>query len=227
MVAERQLHKRLDDLDTSAPPLQLEDEPTLPEPHPASAKPQETAPLTLRLASGDLMQEPTPAPDASMHPSNQSPISPAPPRPKRKRADPATLREVDALIAFEHFDDAAELLAQAMLDNPDNPEYRLRSLYILNALGDHERIASEQSILRAIMDGPMSDTLGRVIETGRGLLPDDPLFESKDAVPSSIPQPPSPSDDAITLDDGTIDVFNELTFRSDDIEPGDEPPKNN
>lgn len=226
VAAERQ-HHGVNDLDMEAPQPQLEFEPTLLVSHPEPAEPQETSPLTVRLAAEDLMLEPTPAPDAAMEQSNQPEASPSLSRPKRKRADPASLREVDALIAFEHFDDAAEVLAQAMLDNPDNPEYGLRSEYILNALGDHERVASEQSISRAIMDGPMSDTLGRVIETGRSLLPADPLFESKDAAPVPTSQSPLPLDDAIVLGNGAIDDFNELNFCSNDTEPDDDPPKTN
>lgn len=227
IAAERQVNVDLNDLDSSAPQPPLEFEPTPLAPRAEPAVPTQISPPTVRLTPEDLAQEFTPAPVASMDQSTESAASSPLSRPKRKRADQAALREVDALIAFEHFDDAAEVLAQAMHDNPDNPEYRLRSLYILNALGDHERVASEQSALRAIMDGPMSDTLGRVIETGRGLLPGDPLFESKDTVVPPAAQPPLPSDDVMTLDDGTIDDFNELTFWSDDTEPDDEPPKPN
>ena len=189
------------------PTVQPEEDRAPPEPDLNVPQAPDDSPPTIRLAVGNPMQGTS---EVAAPPAQASPDATSSPRPRRKRADVATLREVDALIAFEHFDDAAEVLAQAMLDNPDNPEYRLRSLYILNALGDHERIASEQSILRAIMDGPMSDTLGRVITTGRGLLPGHPLFEAKDTVAPSTPQESLP-DDELTLDDGSIDEFNELT----------------
>ncbi|MFT5176761.1 MAG: hypothetical protein ACI8W7_004959, partial [Gammaproteobacteria bacterium] len=38
----------------------------------------------------------------------------------------------------------------------------------------------DAEILRAMMDGPMSDTMLRVRDIGRGLMPGDPLFDDQD-----------------------------------------------
>lgn len=222
MAAEMSRHEPPAGLNMSTPQLRPEDESTPPAPGPETPQSLETAPPTVRLGSEELLQQPPTAPGEPVQQSVQSPVStPSSPR-QRQRADPEILREVDALIAFEHFHEAADLLAKVMVDNP---EYRLRSLYIRNALGDYERIANDQSILEAMMDGPMSDTLGRVIQAGRGLLPDHPLFESKDTAANPTPSKPLPSDDPIAHSDDVIDEFNESTFSSTDIERGDKQPK--
>ena len=94
----------------------------------------------------------------------------------RKAADPQALKEVDTLIAFEEFDKAKTLLDQMLAREPDNPEYMLRH-YHVRTQGGIDTTADDAEVLKAMMDGPMSDTLLRVREIGRGLMPGDPLFD--------------------------------------------------
>jgi hypothetical protein len=94
----------------------------------------------------------------------------------RKAAHPQALKEVDTLIAFEQFDKAEVLLDQMLVREPDNPEYMLRHYHVCTQ-GDVDTSADDAQVLRAMMDGPMSDTLLRVREIGRGLMPGDPLFD--------------------------------------------------
>ena len=93
----------------------------------------------------------------------------------RKATDPQALREVDTLIAFEQFDKAKALLDKMMQKEPDNPEYLLRH-YHVRTHGGADTSHDDAEILRAMMDGPMSDTMLRVRDIGRGLMPGDPLF---------------------------------------------------
>ena len=64
-----------------------------------------------------------------------------------------------------------------MLTNPGNPEYHLRLLHIQAVAGDESKAEQEEQILAAMMDGPLSETIGRVKEIGRGLMPGHHLFD--------------------------------------------------
>ena len=97
----------------------------------------------------------------------------------RKAADPQALKEVDTLIAFEQFDKAKALLDKMLGKEPDNPEYLLRH-YHVRTYGGADTSHDDAEILRAMMDGPMSDTMTRVREIGRGLMPGDPLFDNQE-----------------------------------------------
>ncbi|MFT5447836.1 MAG: hypothetical protein ACI9DC_003015 [Gammaproteobacteria bacterium] len=94
----------------------------------------------------------------------------------RKAAGLQALKEVDTLIAFEQFDKAKSLLNQMLAREPDNPEYMLRHYHVRTQSGV-DTSADDAQLLRAMMDGPMSDTLLRVREIGRGLMPGNPLFD--------------------------------------------------
>jgi hypothetical protein len=98
---------------------------------------------------------------------------------RRRAADPTAMREVDALTAFEDFDHAARLLRELVKNAPENPEYRLRLLHVETELGNTEAAATHEEFLSTMMDGPLSDTLGRVKDLGKVLLPGHPLFENE------------------------------------------------
>lgn len=98
---------------------------------------------------------------------------------RRLAADPHALREVDTLIAFENHEQAIRLLEELVKNNPDNPEYRVRLLHLERERGNVTRSDEEEDILSAMMDGPLSDTILRVKEIGRGLLPGHPLFDEE------------------------------------------------
>jgi|GEM_PF-7128626 len=85
------------------------------------------------------------------------------------------LKEIDTLIAFEQFNSAREKLQVLLDEEPKNPEYLLRH-YHLCSVGDIENDEEDEALLRAIMDGPLSDTLLRVKAMGRSMMPGDPLF---------------------------------------------------
>ena len=101
---------------------------------------------------------------------------------RRKAADPKALREVDTLIAFENYEPAELLLDELMRTNPGNPEYHLRLLHIQSATGDPDKVEEEEHILAAMMNGPLSETIGRVKEIGRGLMPGHHLFDGDEQV---------------------------------------------
>lgn len=100
-----------------------------------------------------------------------------PPSPPAPVSTANALREVDTLIAFESYEEAARLLEELVATNPDNPEYRLRRLHVERELGNADASAEDERLLAAMMDGPLSDTLNRVRDIGRGLLPGHPLFD--------------------------------------------------
>ncbi len=95
-----------------------------------------------------------------------------------RSAEPEVLKEIDILIAFENYEQAQRLLDELLKINPTNPEYRLRMLHLKSAMGEEEESAQEEEILAAMMDGPMSETIHRVKQMGRDLLPGHPLFDA-------------------------------------------------
>ncbi len=110
---------------------------------------------------------------------------------RRRPANISALKEIDTLIAFENYEQASTLLNQLLDEAPDNPEYRLRLLHILSAGGDTEASAEQEEILATMMEGPLSETLGRVRRMGRDLLPGHPLFNETTGDRSGDQTPPS------------------------------------
>lgn len=88
------------------------------------------------------------------------------------------LKEVDTLIAFEQYDAAKTALEEMLASDPDNPELLLRH-YHVRTRGGAETITDDEELLRAMMEGPLSDTMTRVREIGRGMMPGDPLFRDQ------------------------------------------------
>ena len=88
------------------------------------------------------------------------------------------LKEIDTLIAFEQFNQAREILNDLLKKSPNNPEYLLRH-YHLCSINEDEADEEDEAMLRALMDGPLSDTLLRVKAMGQSMMPGDPLFSDK------------------------------------------------
>ena len=159
----------------------------------------------------------------------------------RKAADPDRLREIDTLIAFEAYQKAKLLLEEILKGNPTNPEYRLRMLHLQATSGDKDKAELEEQILSKMMEGPLSDTIRRVKEIGRGLLPGHPLFDDAetldeaarllDEIDSEEQQgaaEPSPDasvgSDLVNLNE-TVDFFNLISAEDELIsDEGETPP---
>ncbi len=117
------------------------------------------------------------------------------------------LKEVDTLIAFEHYGAAKEILDTLLSKDPKNPEYVLRH-YHVRTQGGVETHDGDEEMLRTIMDGPLSDTIVRVREIGRSLMPGDPLFkddEQREAAREMLQNNAPPADEDSGLD-ATQDV---------------------
>ena len=104
--------------------------------------------------------------------------APAEPNPMRGHADADALLEVDTLLAFENYDQAEALLQKLLADLPENPEYRLRLLHARQMRGEEAESANDEALLAEMMDGPLSETIARVREVGRDMLPGHHLFTS-------------------------------------------------
>jgi hypothetical protein len=88
------------------------------------------------------------------------------------------LKEVDTLIAFEQYDQAKEILEAMLAEDAENPELLLRH-YHVRTQGGTETATDDAELLRAMMEGPLSDTMTRMREIGRGLTPGDPLIQDE------------------------------------------------
>lgn len=86
------------------------------------------------------------------------------------------LREVDTMIAFEDFQQAARTLSDLVASEPTNPEYRVRLLHVERELGNVDRAVVEEEFLKRLTSGSRSAGLVRAGEIGRSLLPGHPLF---------------------------------------------------
>ncbi len=114
---------------------------------------------------------------------NVSTTAPKPKAPQTDSKHPVTplsaeLKEIDTLIAFEQFNQARGLLNTLLKENPNNPEYLLRH-YHLCSVSEDDSDDEDEAMLRALMDGPLSDTLLRVKAMGQSMMPGDPLFNDK------------------------------------------------
>ena len=119
----------------------------------------------------------------------------------RGGADPRLLKEIDTLIAFEDYAQAASMLRDLIDRQPRNAEYRLRLLHVESATGNEQASEVEEEILASIMmDGPLSATINRVLCAGRDMLPGHPLFSGTpwDAPAEEVPR--SAADGAPTIE---------------------------
>jgi len=96
---------------------------------------------------------------------------------EQELADARTLREVDTMLAFEAFEQAASALADVVNRGLANPEYRVRLFCVENRLGNTVHAGAEEVLRRVLLNGPASDNLIRALEIGRSLLPGHPLFQ--------------------------------------------------
>ncbi|MDH3315728.1 MAG: hypothetical protein OER43_08190 [Gammaproteobacteria bacterium] len=159
---------------TPTPTAEVEPEAFEPEPPPAKAKARP-------------VKKPAPArPAAAVPPSRQSDSDTAPELDwsdtvvRQKASDPDALADVDTLIAKGDAAKARQLLVEMMKGHEDNPEYRLRLLHVDSSLGDSSKAAEQEKILAKMKDGPLSGTLDRIKEIGRGLMPGHPLFDNSE-----------------------------------------------
>lgn len=151
---------------------------------PAETPESEAAPVPMRA--------PEPAPVEKSRPVKPAAAAPPPKRTdsdtapelewsdtivRKKATDPDVLAEVDTLIADGDLPKAKQLLAEMLKGGEDNPEYRLRLLHVDSALGDSAKGSEQQQILAKMREGPLSGTLSRIKEIGRGLMPGHPLFD--------------------------------------------------
>ena len=124
--------------------------------------------------------------------------------------DRDTLKEVDTLIAFEHYDKAKEMLDTLLAKDAQNPEYLLRH-YHVRTHGGVDTHDGDEEMLRLMMDGPLSDTMLRVREIGRSLMPGDPLFKDEGAREAARElfahdAPEAPAGDVDEIDPDTLDT---------------------
>ncbi len=90
---------------------------------------------------------------------------------EQELADARTLREVDTMLAFEAFEQAASALADVVNRGLAHPEYRVRLFCVENRLGNTVHAGAEEELRRVLLTGPASDNLIRALEIGRSLLP--------------------------------------------------------
>ena len=146
---------------------------------PAAPPPPHIQPVGLDTVT-PVVEQPDAKPPVAMTPA---PDAKVPGRVATRQSVTGKLKELDTLIAFEQYDQAREKLQLLIDKDPENPEYLLRH-YHLRSMNDVDTDADDEALLRALMDGPLSDTLLRVKAMGKSMMPGDPLFNddaSRDA----------------------------------------------
>lgn len=90
------------------------------------------------------------------------------------QADPVA--EAEFHMAYGLYDQAADLLARALKDDPDNHAYRLKLIEVFFVWENKEGFLEQARILQAEGSGRSDSDWNKVVILGKQLCPSDPLF---------------------------------------------------
>lgn len=91
--------------------------------------------------------------------------------------------EADVYLAYRRFQQAEELIREALRKEPDRQDLQLKMLEIYFGSGNKEAFEAQAEALYAMLGGEDNETWQRVMDMGQELCPDHPLFSGA-AAPS-------------------------------------------
>jgi len=97
--------------------------------------------------------------------------------------------EADVYMAYGRYKQAEELIRDAIQDDPDRHELKLKMLEIYNAAKNGEAFEAQAEELYAVLGGAGGPMWDRVVEMGQQLCPENPLFGG---VPEPVAEPETP-----------------------------------
>ncbi len=86
------------------------------------------------------------------------------------------LAEADVYLAYRRIDKAEELLRQAIKDDPERTDLRLKLLEVYAAGGDTDAFVLQSEVLRASLGEQDASLWDKVVAMGKRLAPEHPLF---------------------------------------------------
>lgn len=84
--------------------------------------------------------------------------------------------EADVYLAYRRFQQAEELIREALRKEPDRQDLQLKMLEIYFGSGNKEAFEAQAEALYAMLGGENNEIWQRVIDMGQELCPDHPLF---------------------------------------------------
>lgn len=133
------------------------------------------------------------------------------------------LAEADVYLAYRRFDKAIELLNGALQNEPDRNDYKLKLMEVYAESKDVDGFVAQAEELYAAIGPQGGPVWDKVVQIGKKLTPDHPLFSSADDH-SSIPgEPAAMIDDDI--DDNLSTIFSDSPDTSDKIDIDEDPGK--
>ena len=147
-----------------------------------------------------------------------------------EESDIDPIAEADVYLAYRRYEQAESLLKEAIAAEPDRNELKLKLLEIYFATKDQEAFEAQAEAIYATSSGSQSEVWDQVVEMGRELCPDHPLFAEAGGLPMSDDAASATESefdldfgDALSLDDGS--ASGQLSSEgldlglSDEIEP--------
>lgn len=95
------------------------------------------------------------------------------------------MSEADVYLAYGRYNQAEEIIARAIENDPGRDEYRLKMLEIQFAAKSPERFVEQARALRDSLGGTSSPLWAKALSMGRELCPEDALFQGGDEVTAS------------------------------------------
>ncbi|MEW5756800.1 MAG: FimV/HubP family polar landmark protein [Pseudomonadota bacterium] len=102
------------------------------------------------------------------------------------------MSEADVYLAYGRYNQAEDIIKQAIASDPTREDFRFKLLEIHHAAKDKNKFVEQAETLRGLLGGTSGATWARVAEMGRELYPEHPLFAgtgvnaSEDAVESAL-----------------------------------------
>ncbi|MFA5529684.1 MAG: FimV/HubP family polar landmark protein [Thiohalomonadaceae bacterium] len=127
--------------------------------------------------------------------------------------DPLT--EADVYMAYQRYQQAEDLVRDALKHNPERPELHVKLLEVYHATQDKSKFEAEALKTHALLNGtgPLWD---KVLVLGHELLPEHDLF----AKAPTTPVPAGPDHVDARLDDEVLDIGLDLDALTEEMESG-------
>ena len=97
------------------------------------------------------------------------------------------LEEIDVYLAYGHYDQARELLATAVTAAPERKDLRLKQLEVYGHTNARAAFEAGAQELYTLVDGEHDPVWKQVVDMGRAIAPDNPLFAADGAGATAAP----------------------------------------
>lgn len=124
-------------------------------------------------------------------------------------ADPLT--EADVFLAYGRYQPAENMIKEAIENEPDRLDLKIKLLEIYYAARNGEAFEREAQVVHGLMEDHADPSWQKVVEMGRDLRPDSPLFDDSAAAPAEVEAGAREQD--ADLEDMAFDLQEDETVR--------------